>query len=281
MNSINDLQNQMKKLKKKRNRDYDIKQLNVAIKEAEKELKANSEDVTLKSNVDALVKRKLNHFIWQKYERQIIEIQEELRQYGAKEIQNARNERREASEKRRAEELNIVFEIDQLSSESTFLTVDMERYEFNQNLTLEVGICFGNASTLHASHYIVEENQVLRNGKHCPDKRENFNFGTSKILPLDTIMDILLSRVESSDHIIGHGFENDKIFLRQDVVIAMEKKGVINAQIAYKMIMYKQSVSSVGTICKEMNIQTDNLHNAGNDAAYTFQYFMELLMQRR
>ncbi|GJN91900.1 hypothetical protein Rhopal_004925-T1 [Rhodotorula paludigena] len=68
------------------------------------------------------------------------------------------------------------------------VAVDVETWERDHDLVTEVGVatyCFerrGAPPRLECRHYILEENASKRNGRYCPDARDHFQFGTSRVL---------------------------------------------------------------------------------------------------
>ncbi|GAA5945399.1 hypothetical protein JCM3775_003883 [Rhodotorula graminis] len=73
------------------------------------------------------------------------------------------------------------------SSPPSFVAVDVETWEQDHDLVTEVGIAAlaleaGDPSTAF-EHLVLAENAHRRNGRYCPDARDDFQLGTSETLP--------------------------------------------------------------------------------------------------
>merc|ERR1712183_1207152 len=90
------------------------------------------------------------------------------------------------------------------------LAIDFEMYEKDFSILTEVGLCESRGDAIvNTEHWIIEEHASYRNGKYCPDNRDNFSFGKSKILPLAKALSMLTECIRRSDIIVGQGFASD------------------------------------------------------------------------
>lgn len=133
-------------------------------------------------------------------------------------------------------------------------------------------------------HLIIKEYKKLVNKKFikgCPDK---FNFGISELVALRNVHAILANIVTNPTAeselslqprkviLVGHGLKNDTDYL----------KSLGFSLAAYKNVTHKMDTQTLAGGSKKtqiglerlilaLGIKPDNLHNAGNDAAYTLQ----------
>ncbi|GAA5974384.1 hypothetical protein JCM11641_005250 [Rhodosporidiobolus odoratus] len=96
--------------------------------------------------------------------------------------------------------------------QATVVSVDFETWEADHDAITEVGVTTlrikpPGAFEEQPEHFVVAENAQHRNGRYCPDARDNFQFGTSSTLPtasLSAYLQRLLrqpppSRAQTSD----------------------------------------------------------------------------------
>ena len=72
-------------------------------------------------------------------------------------------------------------------SDSTFLAFDTELYEHNHEMLLEIGFVeftLKDDDSPKFFHYIITDNEHIKNGDNVPDNRDKFQFGTSERLSL-------------------------------------------------------------------------------------------------
>lgn len=174
-----------------------------------------------------------------------------------------------------------------------------QAYEFAQNKITEIGVSIfdtrhcsdapgANAESwlpkITTRHLIIKEYKKLVNKKFikgCPDK---FNFGTSELVALRNVQTILANIVTNPTAeselslqprkviLVGHGLKNDTDYL----------KSLGFSLAAYTNVTHKMDTQTLAGGSKKtqiglerlilaLGIEPENLHNAGNDAAYTLQ----------
>lgn len=185
----------------------------------------------------------------------------------------------------------------------TFVCIDMEAYEFNQNRITEIGI--STLDTQHASsiapgpqakgwvqylktrHIRIEECKHLVNSRHiqgCPDY---FDFGESEWLSQHKIIAFLTAIFTEAQQLrdgktilrvlVGHNIESDIQYMMKsgfDVLAHISDR--IDTQDLNKAIRRDNRSRNLGALLLEYHIKADHLHNAGNDAHYTLRLLLAI-----
>ncbi|ROT35694.1 hypothetical protein SODALDRAFT_283280 [Sodiomyces alkalinus F11] len=199
-----------------------------------------------------------------------------------------------------------------------FASIDIEVAEQSHKTVLEVGIStFDSRRIVDAppgdtarnwmpfiqSHHLrVYDYRFMCNTKYvkgCPD---NFNFGYSEMPKLANLADrilAILSDCNKPDHdetapeenrqqrpliLVGHGITADIGFLANMNVDPVEMKGFVQCIDTQDMDRAWRSLTasrSLGTVLNDLDLAHSNLHNAGNDAAYTLQAMLGLAVSAR
>lgn len=194
-------------------------------------------------------------------------------------------------------------------AEPVFVCIDLEAFEFAQNKITEVGVSIldtrslldtdpgsdGSAwlAKINTHHIIIDEHKKLVNKRFvhgCPDK---FNFGQSQYIKLKDIHKTLTNlfanpspqtSLESDQGsrkliLVGHGLSNDTTFMKA-LQFAPNAKGHVLQEIdTQKIAGSKKNTVGLSRMMRGLGIETSNLHNAGNDAAYTLQGLVLLAVQ--
>jgi hypothetical protein len=159
------------------------------------------------------------------------------------------------------------------------LSVD---FEFDQNKDFKISECgvstYFNGSLTH-EHYIVEGN--YENKKHY-NLQFQFNFGESKVVPLETLMAIVAEKLKKADYIAGHNITSEFLILQRHGMNLLEMphiKPIDTEQLFKKHFQtgFDDKTSSLTSILTKLNIEYTNLHNAGNDAAYTMEALLKMI----
>ena len=155
-------------------------------------------------------------------------------------------------------------------------------FEFDQNKDFKISECgvstYFNGSLTH-EHYIVEGN--YENKKHY-NLQFQFNFGESKVVPLATLMAIVAEKLKQADYIAGHNITSEFLILQRYGMNLLEMphiKPIDTEQLLKKhfQINFDDNTSSLTSILTKLNIEYTNLHNAGNDAAYTMEALLNMI----
>ena len=192
-----------------------------------------------------------------------------------------------------------------------FVSVDIEAYEFNQDVMTEIGIATldagevanvapgGNSPLgskgwyplIHTRHLRVKENAWAVNRKHvhgCPDR---FNFGKSEFIAMHKVVPAVEAIVQQTVGgnkrpivLVFHDTAADVKFLQNEGYDILKEPNVVDVIDTKEMHQYlnrSQNPRSLETVLGSAGISYRNLHNAGNDAAYTMRAMISLAIQQR
>ncbi|KAI5247822.1 hypothetical protein E4T43_01809 [Aureobasidium subglaciale] len=195
------------------------------------------------------------------------------------------------------------------AAEPVFVCVDLEAYEFAQDKITEVGVSILDSrdivgtdsgtdgttwlSKIKTRHMIIQEYKHLVNKRFvhgCPDK---FNFGKSEIVSLRNIHQTLTQLFENpspessrpSDSgsrrliLVGHGLSNDTAYLNKLKFAPHARGNIIQDVDTQKFVGSKKQTVGLNKLMLGLGVEADNLHNAGNDAAYTLQALVLMTVQ--
>ncbi|CAD0086595.1 unnamed protein product [Aureobasidium vineae] len=195
------------------------------------------------------------------------------------------------------------------AAEPVFVCVDLEAYEFSQEKITEVGVSVLDSrnvkgtdpgpdgmewlSKINTRHIIIKEHKRLVNKRFvhgCPDK---FNFGESEFVSLKHIHKTLTQlfdnpspgSIRASDQgsrnliLVGHGLSNDTAYLNKLNFTPHAKGNIIQDVDTQKFVGTKKQTVGLSRLMAGLGVQPENLHNAGNDAAYTMQALLLMIVQ--
>ncbi|KAG9530383.1 hypothetical protein KCU93_g2674, partial [Aureobasidium melanogenum] len=195
------------------------------------------------------------------------------------------------------------------AAEPVFVCVDLEAFEFAQDKITEVGLSILDSrhvigadpgpdgkewlSKINTRHILIKEHKHLVNKRFisgCPDK---FNFGDSEVVPLRHIHKTLTqmfdnpspASIRASDRgsrnliFVGHGLSNDTLYLNKLKFDPNAKGNIIHKVDTQKFVGTKKQQVGLSKLLAGLGIEPENLHNAGNDAAYTMQALLLITVQ--
>ncbi|KAL2752504.1 hypothetical protein ACRALDRAFT_2111861 [Sodiomyces alcalophilus JCM 7366] len=201
-------------------------------------------------------------------------------------------------------------------TDAVFASIDIEVAEQSHRTILEVGISTfdsrrivgitpGDAARnwmpfIQSHHLLVYDYRFMRNTKYVRGCPESFNFGYMPMLAdLANRVLAILSDCNKPDHddaapddkgqqrpliLIGHGITADLDFLANINVEPAKIKGFarcIDTQDMHRSWHSLPNSRSLGTVLNDLDLAHSNLHNAGNDAAYTLQAMLALAVCAR
>ncbi|KAI4743498.1 hypothetical protein E4T50_06097 [Aureobasidium sp. EXF-12298] len=195
------------------------------------------------------------------------------------------------------------------AAEPVFVCIDLEAYEFAQEKITEVGVSVLDSrhvvgidpgpdgskwlSKITTRHLITREYKHLVNKRFvhgCPDK---FNFGKSEIVFLNRIHTTLTQlfanpspgSVLATDKgprkliLVGHGLSNDTAYLSKLKFDPHAKGNIIQDVDTQRFVGTKKQTVGLSRLMTGLGVSPENLHNAGNDAAYTLQALVLMTVQ--
>lgn len=180
-----------------------------------------------------------------------------------------------------------------------FVSVDIEAYELDHSILLEIGWSIYDAKTdkFLDQHYAMDTYRHLANGRYVDDQRNKFRFGTTvwcsmkqALKELRKDLDWAVER-DGGFILVGHGLDSDITYLKNQKFLwptssgqdTLEVKESANVTILNTDVIYAASINdlhnppSLGKILDIFNIEYWSLHNAGNDAHYTLLLLMKLV----
>lgn len=154
-------------------------------------------------------------------------------------------------------------------------------FEYDQNNDCRISECglsaYFNGEYTH-EHYIIEGNYEHKRNYSLQFK---FKFGESKIITVDQLMRILLEKLKMTDYVVGHALLSEHIVMSYHGLnmLAFKKTKAIDIQYIFKSRFdydLEHKLVSLGTLLDQLSIPNEDLHNAGNDAAYTLKAFLKM-----
>jgi DNA polymerase III epsilon subunit-like protein len=199
--------------------------------------------------------------------------------------------------------------------EPVFVCIDCEAFEHAQHKITEVGVAVLDTRTLvdidpgldggawlekiQYAHYRPVEHAHLRNKNFIRGCAESFNFGPTTWLRLPDAKKVLHNifrypsqLAEAADFtktwsgparniiFVGHNASSDDTFLKQ-LGFELSVDAVISCTIDTQQIAGGTKKSPIGLhrLCLGLDMEPVNLHNAGNDAAYTLQAMVKMAVR--
>ncbi|KAF3928986.1 hypothetical protein ABW19_dt0204356 [Dactylella cylindrospora] len=213
-----------------------------------------------------------------------------------------RNEKKARGEKKKQTQLqnriSMLKSATQLvnrGEEYAFFSLDVESWEKNHDIITEIGLTrytpkeggwLLNTANVESGHIIVKEHRFFKNGEYVPDASQQFEFGKSDTVPLadlkTAIRDFIGGGINSQTSkqlvIIGHDIKADFEYLRKlGYDLEAEHSPIVFDTVEiWRAFSETTNGISLGRLCTELDISAWNLHNAGNDARYTMQAFLEM-----
>lgn len=159
------------------------------------------------------------------------------------------------------------------------VVIDFEFNHHRNNLVFECGITKSFNGQLEHEHYLVEEH--YQNKKNY-DLQFQFNFGDTRIVSMADLIVILRKLLENTDYLVGHGLLSEYLILKQhglnifdfEQLKCIDTQSVFRDKFNAKDIYYNLSLINLLAL---FNIDTVNLHNSGNDSAYTMMALMKII----
>jgi glycerol-3-phosphate cytidylyltransferase-like family protein len=190
--------------------------------------------------------------------------------------------------------------------------IDLEAYEHDQQKITEIGIAVlstsnimevdagidGSAWFTHMKHMHIrpQEHRHLHNKMFIKGCADAFDFGKSNFVALSdcrkvldrvfadpsrleeaTNFDVPIDDVKPNIIFVGHDIKNDTDYLKK-MNFAVSNV-VLRADTQRLATPTKKNQPGLKRLLRALNIDAKNLHNAGNDAAYTLQALLSLVVR--
>lgn len=149
--------------------------------------------------------------------------------------------------------------------------------KFNFKSCSECGVTVLENNELKHYHFIIEDGSHKQGiAKHLVDK---FEFGITETVTSQELQARLKTVIEDSDYLLCHGMETEYTFLvNNDINIPEMNIEILDTLPMFKKLSADTELNSyrLKDIVRACNMDTANLHNAGNDAAYTMLTFLRM-----
>lgn len=151
---------------------------------------------------------------------------------------------------------------------------DLEFWEHNTDLILEFGwSIIDYQGETKSVHLLVQENLDYENGTYTKNNR-HARLDTQTV-PLNIALKRFQTEfLDKTDIIVGHGLESDiKVLGINDFVF---DRSYLDTSDIGGAIMDESDKVSLERLLNHLNIESNNLHNAANDAEYVLDVFFEM-----
>ncbi|KAK1139866.1 hypothetical protein N8T08_011111 [Aspergillus melleus] len=189
---------------------------------------------------------------------------------------------------------------------SVLISVDVECNERCHSQVTEVGITTLDLSRLsgvppgqqgaqwttqiQSRHLRVREFGHIVNHKFVAGCPANFDFGTSEWVSLADLAAVVQAELTAKDEagepravvVVGHNPSMDLAYLREmGVPVEVKSNGVVDivdTAETWRIMRGETSPRSLGAILVELGMDGWHLHNAGNDARYTMEVLIRMML---
>ncbi|KXJ97614.1 hypothetical protein Micbo1qcDRAFT_200276 [Microdochium bolleyi] len=187
-----------------------------------------------------------------------------------------------------------------------FVCLDVEAFEFNTNLVTEfgfavldtediIGVAPGEngknwIAAMKGYHFRITEYTHLKNKRFVKGCPERFNFGPSSFVSLRDMASVT-SRVLGDSNapetcpvvLVGHDILGDLKYLLKVNFNIWNVPHVIDevdTQVMFRRVQRSNNGRSLVAACDSVDIETKDLHNAGNDAHYTLAAMVAMAVKQ-
>ncbi|GAA5887158.1 hypothetical protein JCM5296_001614 [Sporobolomyces johnsonii] len=193
--------------------------------------------------------------------------------------------------------VRLAYETARRDGGATFHALNLELWEFDQNVLLEFGWTIleyskdaeGKVEESRTNqHVVIKENERRRNHQYVPDARDHFDFGHTLTLRLDALKSVLRALLASLSatspvFLIFHdpnkdlhalaklGFDVQSEFECDLTRVPQREAGqggvwVVDTQRLFEGWVQRRGQVGLNEACQELKVPTKHLHNPGNDA---------------
>lgn len=162
----------------------------------------------------------------------------------------------------------------------TILSLDIEIQKNKEKIfePSECGFVFFENGKYEHKHYLIKEYYEQKTGNGAKLQKK-FSFGKTEIVTLDEFVNIIKEYLFKTDLFLAHSVNSENHYLsKMGIELPYFVDKIVDTQLIYKDIN-NNSVRPISlfNMLKSLNIKNKDLHNSGNDAAYTLIAFNEML----
>ncbi|CAK7218664.1 hypothetical protein SBRCBS47491_003584 [Sporothrix bragantina] len=188
-----------------------------------------------------------------------------------------------------------------------FVAMDIESYEFNHGAITEIGFgmldsrdlaglppgpnCQNWLARIRGRHLRIREHANMVNRRHVHGCEGNFNFGQSEFVALRDILRVVTSILQprlpngEKRHVvlIGHDIKSD-ISLVKNIGFHVTDDmflEIVDTQDFHQHLRMSAQQAGLKFVLTDLEIEHYFLHNGGNDAVYTLQAMVRLVVKKR
>lgn len=167
---------------------------------------------------------------------------------------------------------------------SKIVSVDFEynpntQFKNHIDTVFEFGISIYEKGQIEYYHYLIQENYPNKKTNH--DLQYKFNFGESIIVKMNEVKSVFQKHMENANYLLFHEYSADYNIMKHNGM-GVEGKNIelLDTQMFFRKHFQKElneaNPLSLRRLLTTFNLEGSNLHNSGNDAAYTLQTFLKM-----
>jgi hypothetical protein len=142
----------------------------------------------------------------------------------------------------------------------------------------ECGFVYFDGIKEEYKHYLVKEFYQLKTGNSSALQKK-FSFGKTEIVTFNEFIEIIKDYLQRTDLFVAHSVNSENHYLsRMGISLPYEVDYIVDTQLIYKEYDPKNiKPISLIDLLNNLNIKNKDLHNAGNDAVYTWKAFNHMI----
>lgn len=158
------------------------------------------------------------------------------------------------------------------------MCLDIEIQTNHDYKPTEFGFVFYKNGVEEYHHYLIEEYYHLK-AETNSYLQKKFQFGDTKIIPYTQFVEILQEYLERTDLFLAHSANSENHYLHEaGIALPYYVDYIVDTQFIYKNFDSTHTKPvSLQDMLSNLDIPHKFLHNAGNDAAYTWSAFKKMI----
>ncbi|KJR87862.1 QDE-2-interacting protein [Sporothrix schenckii 1099-18] len=188
-----------------------------------------------------------------------------------------------------------------------FVAMDIESFEFDHSAITEIGFaildtrnftgvppglgCANWLALIQGRHLRIAEHMSMVNRVHVKGCENSFNFGRSEFISIKDILPVVTRILQPQLRdgsrrnvvLVGHDIKSD-ISLIKNIGFHMTDGiflEVVDTQYFHQHLRMKNQQTGLKGVLADLDIDNYFLHNGGNDAVYTLQAMVRIVVEKR